>query len=102
MGVKEINHRLASLFNNLGNGVRIEVLEYLQGEVDEAYVGEIAEHLGRPNNTISGHLKVLKDYDLLRSETRGRHKFYWIKRPELAKACLSIRDHLMRGEDQAE
>ena len=94
----EVNHRLASLFNNIGNGVRIEILDYLM-DVDEANLKEISTVVDRKNPTMSRHMKILADYDLVRSETRGRKKFFKIKRYELVKACLDIRNLLKRNDD---
>ena len=58
--VNEINHRLASLFNNLGNGIRVEVLEHLleEGEEHLSGLGQLAD---RDNSTMSRHLKILSD-----------------------------------------
>jgi len=96
--VTELNHRLASLYGVVGNAVRITVLEYLR-DVDEAYLGEICEELERSANSMSAHMTKLADYDLVRSKTRGRKKFFRIKRGELVDAILAIRDYLHRDDD---
>jgi DNA-binding transcriptional ArsR family regulator len=96
--VSELNHRLASLYGAVGNAVRIRALEYLR-EVDEAYLGEICEELDRSSNSMSGHMTKLADYDLVRSKTRGRKKYFWIKREDLVDALLAIRDYLQRDDD---
>jgi len=96
--VTELNHRTGSLLNVVGNGIRISALEYLC-EAEEAYLGELCEELGRSSNSMSRHMTKLADYDLVRSETRGRKKFFRIKRTELVDAILSIREFLQRSED---
>jgi predicted transcriptional regulator len=98
MEVKEINHRLGRYNRALGNGIRIEVLEYLQ-EKKEAYLSEIAEEFERHTSTMSDHLTKMADYDILRGESRGRKRFFWIKRPDLVNAYLAIRDLLGREDD---
>lgn len=95
----EINHRLASYFRNLGNAVRISVLEYLQDH-EEANLQELSERFDRDDSSMSRHLKTLADYDLVQSETRGREKYFWIKREELVRTFLEIRSLLRRPEDE--
>jgi predicted transcriptional regulator len=96
--VSEINHRLAAYNHEFGNGIRIEALEYLQAE-DEANLKSITDFVGRSSSTMSKHMKSLADYDVVRSETRGRNKFFSLKRPELVEAYLDIRSLLQRDDD---
>jgi predicted transcriptional regulator len=98
MEVREINHRLGRYNRALGNGLRIEVLEYLQ-QKEEAYLSELAEEFDRHTSTMSDHLTKMADYDILRGETRGRKRFFWIKRPKLVDAYLSLRELLGRDHD---
>ncbi len=99
MAVKEINHRLGQYNRVLGNGVRIQVLEYLR-ENEEAYLTEIAEAFERHTSTMSDHLTKMVDYDILRGESRGRKRFFWIKRQKLVDEYLSLRDLLVRENDE--
>lgn len=90
----EADHRLSHLFNTLGNGIRIQLLQKLQAGA--CTVTELANHVDRPMNAVSRHLRILRDNDLVESESRGRNNFYRIKRPELVERCLTIRALLRR------
>ena len=96
--VSELNHRLASYFKVLSNALRIEALVFLREE-DEAYLKQIAEEIGRDPGVMSRHMNALADYDLTRAETRGRKKYFTIKREDLVDDLLNIRSHLKRPDD---
>lgn len=90
----EVDHRLSHLFHTLGNGIRLELLLKLQAA--SCTVTELAEHVDRPINAVSRHLRILRDNDLVESRSHVRHNVYQIKRPELVDRCLSIRTLLKR------
>ncbi|MFB6356767.1 MAG: ArsR/SmtB family transcription factor [bacterium] len=90
-------HRLAELFDVLGNGNRLEILFALENE--EQNVNELAENLDKTQSSVSNHLKVLRYEDLVESETRGRKRFYRVKRPELLELCEEFKQHQQREED---
>ncbi len=90
----EVNHRLSHLFHTLGNGVRLQLLLKLQAA--SCTVTELAEHVDRPINAVSRHLRILRANDLVESQSQGRHSVYRIKRPELVDRCLSIHTLLKR------
>lgn len=90
----EADHRLSHLFKTLGNGIRIRLLQELQS--GSRTVTELADHVDRPMNAVSRHLRILRDNDLVESESQGRNNVYRIKRPELVDRCLSIQTLLQR------
>lgn len=90
----EIDHRLSHLYKTLGNGIRIQLLQKLQSGTFS--VTELAEHVDRSLNGVSRHLRILRDNDLVESETHGRQNLYRIKRPTLVDQCLSVRELLKR------
>ena len=61
----------------LGNPQAYHVLKTLGRQ--RLDVSEVAARLGQRLNTISDTLRHLRQVDLVRYETRGRHKTYWIK-----------------------
>lgn len=79
---KEIT-KSAQLLKVVADENRLQILQMLQS--GEKCVCEIWQHLGLPQNLISHHLKVLKDFNLISSRKEGLWVFYKINKPELSK-----------------
>lgn len=81
---------LAAMFRALGHPARIAILQRLAG-LDEACCGEIVNALPLAQSTVSQHLQVLKDAELLTCDTRGRNCHYHLnwERLQLAEAASS-------------
>ena len=94
--MEEVLHRLSTLFQALANGIRLLILTELQ-EGPET-VSDLADRVNRPHNAVSRHLRILRDNDLVESESEGRNRVYDIKRPELVEACLTLRSYLERSD----
>lgn len=92
--MEESIHRLSKLFQALGNGNRLRLLMKLQE--GPHHVSELVDHINRTNNSVSHHLRILRNTDLVESETKGRKRVYWLKRPKLIKTCLGLIDFLKR------
>ncbi len=58
----------------LADPIRREILELLRG--GRLSAGEIAEHFDVTNASISRHLSVLKEADLIRDTREGKFIFY--------------------------
>ena len=63
---------------------RLKILCILNKE-KEVCVCSILEELNLPQNLVSHHLKVLKDFDLISSRKEGRWIHYSINRKEINK-----------------
>ena len=70
------------MFNAVGDARRRDILEALAGV--ESTVGELVDRLGLSQPQASKHLRVLRDVDLVRCRTRGRHRVYRIHGPAFA------------------
>jgi DNA-binding transcriptional ArsR family regulator len=90
----EIDHRLSQFFEGLGNGIRLQLVRELVGE--RLSVGELAETIARSNSSVSRQLNKLADKDIVQSETEGRRRYYFLKRPELVKEALALREFFER------
>ena len=55
-------------------------------------VGEIAESLELLSATVSQHLRVLRDRDLVRTRKEGQTVYYELAAPRMMDAC-----HILRG-----
>jgi DNA-binding transcriptional ArsR family regulator len=61
-------------FNAVAEPRRREILSYLAGA--ERSVGEIVDALGLEQPSVSKHLRVLRDVELVRMRCKGRQKLY--------------------------
>lgn len=95
--IEEIIHRLSDVHDVLGNAVRLKLLFVLDNE--RKNVSALADALGRTQESISRHLKIMRLEDILEAKTEGRRRFYWIKKPEILELCKQFAELLQRDED---
>lgn len=74
---------MADIFDVISDATRREVLlALLERYVDtasdtgEISVGDLVERLGLTQPTVSKHLKVLRDHDLVSVREEGQHRYY--------------------------
>lgn len=72
----------ARLMSIAGDETRIRIFCFMF-EYGEACVSDIAESLGAPVNTVSHHLRMMKDVGLLMSERIGTNVCYKLTRNAL-------------------
>jgi len=87
---------LSKFFDGLGNGIRLKIVEELLE--NRCYVKELAQSMDRSSSAISRQLKKLSDQDMVQSETVGRKRYYFLKRPELIRQALTLRSYFERTE----
>ena len=84
---------LACQLKALGDQTRLKILRLLpdHDDCEEVYnVSELAEELGIPQPTISHHLKVLFQANLVKSNKMCRDVYYWIDRRALDAALSEL------------
>ena len=79
----------SSVFSALGHPTRRAVLAYLRDR-DYVKVGDIAEAVGVAGSTLSGHLRVLREADLVVSRQRGTQVHYRINLTVIDEAMLLL------------
>ncbi|MFB6344474.1 MAG: ArsR/SmtB family transcription factor [bacterium] len=94
MKLNEINYRLSDILEALGNAIRLKIVILL--EESSRSVSSCAEELDKPIQTVSRHLKKLRDKNLLEAESKGPRRIYKLKRPELIRAILDLRSLISR------
>ncbi|MCD6578894.1 winged helix-turn-helix transcriptional regulator [bacterium] len=76
--MKETEKRTVGIFKALGSPTRFKIVKLL--DVGEMYTSEIAKNLGKDKSTISKHLKILKDLNIVRYVTKDKYVFYRLKK----------------------
>lgn len=85
---------LQSTLRALADPIRREILKLLKS--GRLSAGEISEHFNVTAASISRHLSVLKDADLIRDERQGKFIFYELNASVLEEIMLWISD--LKGE----
>lgn len=80
----------------LSDPIRREILNLLKDKKLSA--GEIGEHFPVTGASISRHLSVLKDADLIRDTREGKYIFYELNASVLEEILLWITD--LKGENE--
>ncbi len=79
----------------LSDPIRREILNLLKGGRMSA--GEICEHFDVTDASISRHLSVLKEADLVRDTREGKFIFYELNASVLEEILLWVKD--LKGEE---
>ncbi|MCX6810778.1 MAG: metalloregulator ArsR/SmtB family transcription factor [Candidatus Berkelbacteria bacterium] len=88
---------LADFLRIISEENRLKIICFLQ-KSNERCVCEIQEFLTLPQNLISHHLKVLRDFDLLNSRKEGLKVYYSINIQELNNYNEILNQVLSEGE----
>lgn|SRR5690606_30760784 len=72
--------RLARLFKALSDPTRVRLVSMIAAQPDgEACICDLTEPVGLSQPTVSHHMKLLADADLVTREQRGRWAYYSIR-----------------------
>ena len=86
---------IAELLSVIGDPTRLAILTHLHG--GEHRVGELAEHLGLAQSTVSQHLAVLRGAGLISTHTHGRAHVSVLEHDEELSAVLATARVLARA-----
>jgi len=91
--MSDLINNIANFFKILGDPKRLEILLYLKdGEKTSA---DIQVKINKPQPTVSQHLKVLNNENLITFVKKENVKYYSIKDPFLFKILSSIQSFLI-------
>ena len=90
---------LQNTMRALADPIRRQILNLLKG--GRLSAGEIADHFDVTGASISRHLSVLKDADLIRDTREGKYIYYDLNTSVLEEIMLWIKD-LKGDSDHAE
>ena len=85
---------LQNTMKALSDPIRREILNLLKS--DRLSAGDIAEHFPVTGASISRHLSVLKDADLIRDTREGKFIYYDLNASVLEEILLWVKD--LKGE----
>ncbi len=83
----------AELCGLMANAKRLMILDVLSR--GEANVGDIAAALEIPVATVSQHLRLMRDKNVVVCRKDGHTVFYRLKHPQLMEGCHAVQSVLM-------
>jgi ArsR family transcriptional regulator len=87
---------VASLHKVLADPLRRRIVELLAGE--ELCTCHLVEETGAGQTTISNHLRVLREADLVETEPCGRFTYYRLRPQALRALAADVADLAVRAE----
>jgi predicted transcriptional regulator len=85
----ETEYRASRLCRLLGNPKTYAIIKTLK-KVKYATPSKLAQELNRRVNTISTHLKNLRNLDMVRYQRKGKECIYWLKDKKIYSIIQSI------------
>jgi DNA-binding transcriptional ArsR family regulator len=84
---------MSKVFTALGDEHRQRIL-LLFDRGERLNVGQIAEVSTLTRSTVSHHLKILREAEILASEKIGKEVWFWINRPFIEETLGSVLDYV--------
>lgn len=80
---RRYSYGMADIFDVISDSTRRDLMQALleryvstESQTGEISVGDLVEHLGLSQPTVSKHLKVLRDHGLVSVREDGQHRYY--------------------------
>ncbi len=84
---------MSRVFSALGDEHRQRIL-LLFDKGERLNVGQVAEVSTLTRSTVSHHLKILREAEVLSSEKIGKEVWFWINRPFIEETLGNVLDYV--------
>jgi len=95
----ETDYRASRLCRVLGNPTAYQIVKFLMKK--RKTPSEIANEIGISNTLASATLRILRNVDVVRYETKGKEKVYWIKDDVILEICDMLEKFVARMRQKA-
>jgi len=95
----ETEYRASRLCRVLGNPTAYQMVKSLIGK--RKTPSEIANEMGISYTLTSATLRILRNVDVVRYETKGKEKVYWIKDDLILEVCDMFEKFVVRMRQKA-
>ena len=83
----------AVISKTMANPLRLAILYYLKGK--EKTVNELVELVGASQSSVSQHLAMMRQRDMVKTRNKGTSIFYRVSNPKINQACDLVREVLL-------
>ncbi len=94
----ETEYRASRVCRVLGNPTAYQIVKLLLGK--RATPTEIALNMGVSETLTSATLRILRNVDIVRYETRGKEKIYWVKDDLIEKICRILEKFIIKMREK--
>ena len=84
----------ADLCGIMANPRRLMIMDFLSRRT-EACVGDIAEEIESTVSSVSQHLRLMRNHNIVTTRRDGNTIYYSLKHPKIMSGCLTVREVLM-------
>lgn len=91
---KELFEMQADLCGVMSNAKRLMIMDHISRN-KEANVGDIANALNSSVSTVSQHLRLMRNKNIVLSRKDGHAVFYRLKHPKMMDGCLAVKEVLL-------
>lgn len=84
----------ADICGVMSSAKRLMIMDYINRH-KEANVGDLAEALDSSVSTVSQHLRLMRNKNIVVSRKDGHTVFYRLKHPKMMEGCLAIKEVLL-------
>jgi DNA-binding transcriptional ArsR family regulator len=91
---KEFYEMQAQLCQALGNATRLEIVHILRD--GPQHVNSMAQSIGLDQASLSRHLKVLRDHNIVITHRHGKEIIYNLANPKVVDICNLLRQILTK------
>jgi transcription initiation factor IIE alpha subunit len=95
----ETDYRASRLCRVLGNPTAYQIVKSLMKK--RKTPSEIAEEMRISDTLASATLRILRNVDVVRYETKGKEKVYWIKDDLILEICDMLEKFIVRMRQKA-
>ena len=95
--MSEDRNDLIEFLKVLADQTRLEILDLLNNEKRTSL--QIQSALDKSQSTISQHLKVLTNNNIIKFERKNNVKYYEIKNEEIFNLLIDIKSFVIRNDD---
>lgn len=95
----DLDNEVVELLKVLGDSTRLGILQYIKDGQKTATA--IQKELNKSQSTISQHLKILLDADLIKYTRRGKKKLYSIKNREILNIIATVQKYIVEEKKKA-
>ncbi len=95
----ETDYRASRLCRVLGNPTAYQIVKSLIGK--KKTPSEIADELGISTPLVSATLRILRNVDVVRYDTKRKEKVYWIKDDIILEICDMLEKFVTRIRQKA-